>query len=62
MIDGMSCQNCVRHVKRALDTVKGLEVRDVAVGSATIEFDPAEVSEEHVLKAVREAGYSARAA
>lgn len=58
-IDGMSCQMCVRHVTRALSELPGVQVRDVAVGSATIYFDPTESSEQEILQAIREAGYSA---
>lgn len=60
-IEGMSCQNCVRHVTRALNSVEGLSVRGVNIGSASVEFDPAEVSEEQILAALRDAGYPASA-
>jgi copper chaperone CopZ len=38
-----------------------VNIRDVAVGSALIEFDPSRVSEDQILNAVREAGYPAHA-
>jgi copper chaperone CopZ len=58
-IDGMSCASCVRHVLKALSEVRGLEVRDVEVGSARIVFNPDDVREDTVLHAVRDAGYYA---
>jgi copper chaperone CopZ len=60
-IDGMTCQNCVRHVKRVLENVGNLNVLDVSIGSALVEFDPAQVSDDQIIHAVREAGYSATA-
>lgn len=56
-IDGMTCNNCVRHVRNALSSVPGLDVDDVSIGSAVVRFDPATVTEEQVLAAIREAGY-----
>ena len=58
-VNGMSCGACVRHVTKALSDLPGVEVHDVAVGSARIAFDPDTVREEAVLHAVRDAGYSA---
>ena len=51
---------CVRHVNRALSGVQGVSVKDVNVGSATLEYDPAEVSEQRIRDAVKEAGYESR--
>ena len=59
-ITGMTCQMCVKHVTRALSGVDGLTVKDVTVGSAVVEYDPAAVPEERLHDAVREAGYEAR--
>ena len=39
-ITGMSCGNCVAHVKKALTSVPGLTVRKVEIGRAEVEFDP----------------------
>lgn len=36
-IEGMSCQNCVNHVKSALEDLKGLTKIDVEVGKARVE-------------------------
>lgn len=61
-IDGMSCQNCVRHVQRALASIDGLQVADVTIGSATVSYDPEQISEERVVDVIREAGYPAKPA
>lgn len=53
-ISGMSCMNCVKHVKHALAEVSGITESNVEVGKAVIsgEFDL-----EAVKAAVEEAGY-----
>ncbi|MCL4813305.1 MAG: heavy-metal-associated domain-containing protein [Vicinamibacteraceae bacterium] len=61
-IDGMSCGHCVARVKKALEQVPGATVADVAVGSATVEIDPARTSADALVKAVDDAGYPARVA
>jgi copper chaperone len=61
-ITGMSCGHCVAAVKRALDGVDGVEVREVAIGSATVAYDPATVSRERIAEAIEDEGYEARVA
>jgi copper chaperone CopZ len=61
-IEGMSCDMCIRHVTRALMSVPGVETKNVDVGSARVEYDPAIVPEDKILDAVRLAGYPARLA
>ncbi|HKG95417.1 MAG TPA: heavy-metal-associated domain-containing protein [Gemmatimonadaceae bacterium] len=61
-IAGMSCGHCVGAVTRALQSVNGVAVERVSVGSATVAFDPAVVSTDDVARAVEEAGYEARPA
>jgi copper chaperone len=58
-ISGMTCGACVRHVTKALSDVKGVEIREVGVGSARIAFDTGDVPEDAILHAVRDAGYHA---
>jgi len=59
-ITGMSCQSCVAHTKKALESVEG--VRSVAVnlepGGAVVEHEGAETGK--LLSAVAEEGYEAR--
>ena len=58
----MSCNMCVRHVTKALTEVPGVEAKNVSVGSAEVEFDPAVTPEDRILDAVRLAGYPAQMA
>lgn len=53
-ISGMSCMNCVRHVKQALAGVSGIAESQVAVGTATVS---GEFSVDAVKAAIEEAGY-----
>lgn len=60
-IDGMSCGHCVARVKKALETVAGITVEDVQVGSAKVQAqDAAAVAA--AIRAVDDAGYPAREA
>jgi copper chaperone CopZ len=61
-IEGMSCDMCVRHVTKALTELAGVEAKNVEVGSAQVEYDPALIPEDRILDAVRLAGYPARVA
>jgi copper chaperone len=56
-IEGMSCGHCVASVKKALDSVEGVTVEQVAIGTATVDYDPAIASAEKIAEAVKEAGY-----
>lgn len=56
-IGGMSCNNCVRHVRRALEAVPGVEIKEVQIGSASVLIDPARVSVDTIQAALTEAGY-----
>lgn len=56
-IDGMSCNHCVMHVQKALRSLDGVEVEQVGIGSATMQYDESKRSVEQILEAVRDAGY-----
>ena len=56
-IDGMTCGHCVMAVQKALRALDGVEVGQVQVGSAQLQFDPAKRSVEDILEAVRDQGY-----
>ena len=56
-IEGMSCAHCVRAVQSALTDVTGVKVKDVGIGSAKGEYDPAATTPGQVAEAVRKAGY-----
>ncbi|MEO8025317.1 MAG: heavy metal-associated domain-containing protein [Bryobacteraceae bacterium] len=59
-IDGMHCGACVRRVTAALSQVPGIQVDDVSVGSARIEFTTAEASPQAAADAVTKIGFAAR--
>lgn len=54
-IAGMHCQACVARVRKALEKVEGAHVREVEVGHAQIDLDPARQGE--ALQAIEKAGY-----
>lgn len=56
-IDGMSCDGCARAVAKAIGAVPGARVDAVAVGSATVRYDPSRTSAEAIAQAIRGAGY-----
>jgi len=57
-IDGMSCGHCVSAVDKALKGVNGVQVEQVAVGSATVSYDPATTSADRITKAIEDEGYT----
>ena len=57
-IDGMTCGHCVSAVDKALREVDGVAVEKVAIGSATVSFDPNSVSEARITEAVSDQGYA----
>lgn len=59
-IDGMSCGHCVARVTQALNKLPGLQVKNVAVGSATVVVSDGE-GVKSALAAIQEVGYAARA-
>lgn len=60
-IEGMSCMHCVMRVKQAIDALDGVSDCDVQVGSATVKYDEAKVTEEDIGAAVQKAGYKVKA-
>jgi copper chaperone len=57
-IEGMHCGGCIRRVTSALESVKGVKVGSVEVGSAQLTFDPNRSAEE-IAAAVDRIGFSA---
>ncbi len=55
-IEGMSCQHCVMHVKKAVDGVDGVNSADISIGLAKVEFDEAKTGKEAVAEAINNAG------
>ncbi|WP_101722458.1 heavy metal translocating P-type ATPase [Eggerthella timonensis] len=60
-VEGMMCQHCVAHVKKALEGVAGVEeaVVDLEAGTATAKMTR-DVPEEALVAAVTEAGYEVK--
>ncbi|HYW50666.1 MAG TPA: cation transporter [Gemmatimonadaceae bacterium] len=55
-ISGMTCGHCVTAVRKALQSVPGVTIQDVKVGSAAVEFDsPATLASAEA--AITDAGY-----
>lgn len=63
-ISGMSCENCVGHVTRALTRLNGIETAQVSLDTnqAVVIYDPNLVDTAQMLAAVEEEGYEAEAA
>lgn len=59
-IEGMSCDHCIRAVRTALEALSGVRPESVAIGSAVVDFDPAQTDEAAIAGAVTRAGYRAR--
>ena len=61
-IGGMSCQHCVTAVTKALRDLPGVAVDRVEIGSAVVQYDPAQASPQEIADAVNDEGYEAVAA
>lgn len=53
-ISNMSCGHCVKSVKRTLEAVPGVSEAEVFIGTAIVEFDPDEVSQDEIVEAVNQ--------
>jgi copper chaperone len=63
-VTGMTCQGCVRSVKRVLEAVPGVRRAAVSLerGEAVVDFDPGRASAADLTAAVEAAGYQAQPA
>lgn len=58
-IDGMHCQACVLRVRKALEKVNGVHVKEVLIGSAELDIvDPKSDDLGSALAAIETAGYT----
>lgn len=55
-IEGMSCEHCVMAVRKELSKLE-LNLIDVKVGSANVEYDENKISDIDLSNAIEEAGY-----
>ena len=62
-VEGMTCGTCRHRVESALERVPGVKEAavDLAHGTATVDYDPAEVAPAALADAVRAAGYALEA-
>ena len=60
-VEGMMCEHCVAHVKKALEGVEGVDEADVSLdaGTAVVKLS-AEVADEDLVAAVVDAGYEVK--
>jgi len=56
-ISGMSCGGCVSAVGKALLAIPGTRVDAIAVGSATVSYDPSRTTPGKIAQTIRDAGY-----
>jgi copper chaperone CopZ len=59
-ISGMTCDHCVGAVTRALQQLEGVQIRNVAIGSASVAYDPDRISPDRMTRAIEDAGYQVR--
>lgn len=57
IIEGMSCDHCVKAVKRALQDVEGVEIDTVEIGHAAVEYNAGTVPDSKIISAIEDAGY-----
>jgi copper ion binding protein len=60
-VEGMMCEHCVAHVKKALEGIEGVSKADVSLANknAILTLEK-EVSDETIKKAVEDAGYNVK--
>ncbi|MCA0360145.1 MAG: heavy-metal-associated domain-containing protein [Armatimonadetes bacterium] len=58
IVEGMTCQNCVRHVREALESIPG--ATDVSVNLQSGEVEVSGVQVRAAIEAVVEQGYQVR--
>lgn len=56
-IGGMTCGHCVKAVNSALAAMDGVTVEQVAIGTASLSFDPARITADSIKQAVEDEGY-----
>lgn len=59
-VTGMMCQNCVKHVIKALENVNGVSKVDVSLEKKNAVVEGEKLDKDSLIKAVEEAGYNAK--
>ena len=59
-VEGMTCENCVRHVEQALKNLAGIEQLEVHLEQkeVVVKYDPTQVSYDTMASTLKEAGYT----
>jgi copper chaperone CopZ len=60
LIDGMHCGSCIRRVTQALNSVEGVEVKEVRLGAARLSTAPGKDPIKAAVEALAKVGYNAR--
>jgi len=60
-VEGMSCMHCVMRVKKAVESLKGIQSSDVQIGLVKVTFDETAVKKEDIEEAITTAGYKVAA-
>ncbi len=60
---GVSCISCIRHIRKALDEVSGVESADVNLArrEVTVLFDPETTGVDGIVSAIQRSGYAVEA-
>ena len=58
-IEGMTCEHCVRAVEGRLRKTPGVEVLNVAIGSADVRYDATAMSIDDIAELIADEGYTA---
>ena len=60
-VEGMGCQNCVKHVKEALETLDGVTSAEVSLekNNALIIFTK-DIADTAIIAAIEDAGYDVK--
>jgi copper chaperone len=56
-IDGMSCQHCVMALKKELSKLEKLNLLEVQIGRASVEYEAGQVADQEIKAAVEAAGF-----
>ena len=56
-ISGMTCNHCVMAVRRELAKLETLEVDDVQIGFAVVDYDESALARADIDSAIRKAGF-----
>lgn len=57
-VDGMTCGNCVAHVKKAVEEISGVVTAQVSLEEKTVKVSTnGQVSPEKIKEAIEEEGY-----